>query len=240
LPDRQEPVSGRVETPPASTQPPPALRRESQETATGIVAPPPPTAGVQAELQKRIGEVAAPSPSSQPTPAPRRKSEEPVAGSGPAPVPLPPSSGSALPEGEEKIARRASPPPPAAASPFSRLAPEPRARRDAAVESARGQVESPATALSATRLTPAAPVVGRLTVKDRHAAARELTELVGRVGGAVTARRAEAGAAVVEVVVPGATYAAFAEGLGRIGAWTPDAEPSPLPARVPVTLRISE
>ena len=83
-------------------------------------------------------------------------------------------------------------------------------------------------------------VVGRLTVKDRQAADRALTELLKRVGGAETARRAEVGGDTVGLVVPRAAYPAFTQGLARIGAWLPETEPPELPDRVPITLRITQ
>ena len=90
------------------------------------------------------------------------------------------------------------------------------------------------------RIVSSAHVVGRLTVKDRQAADRELAELLSRVGGAETARRAEAGGDTVGLVVPRAAYPAFAQGLARIGSWLPETEPAELPDRVPITLRITQ
>ena len=72
---------------------------------------------------------------------------------------------------------------------------------------------------SAMRMAPSVQVVGRLTVKDRPAADRELAELLSRVGGAETARRTEAGGDTVDLVIPRAAYPAFAQGLARIGSW---------------------
>jgi hypothetical protein len=93
---------------------------------------------------------------------------------------------------------------------------------------------------STVRIASSASVVGRLTVKDRQAANRELAELLSRVGGAETARRAEAGGDTVGLVVPRAAYPAFAQGLARIGSWVPETEPPELPDRVPITLRITQ
>jgi hypothetical protein len=90
------------------------------------------------------------------------------------------------------------------------------------------------------RIAASPPVVGWLTVKDRQGAERELAELLARVGGAETARRAEAGGATVDLVVPRAGYPAFAQGLARIGSWRPEAEPPELPDSVPITLRITQ
>jgi len=94
---------------------------------------------------------------------------------------------------------------------------------------------APQPAPSAMRI-----VVGRLTVKDPQAAQRDLAELLSRVGGAETARRAEAGGNTVGLVVPRAAYPAFVQGLARIGSWLPETEPSELPDRVPITLRITQ
>ena len=93
---------------------------------------------------------------------------------------------------------------------------------------------------SAVRIVSSSQVVGRLTVKDRQAANRELTELLSRVGGAETARRAEAGGDTVGLEVPRAAYPAFAQGLARIGSWVPETEPAELPDGVPITLRITQ
>jgi hypothetical protein len=89
------------------------------------------------------------------------------------------------------------------------------------------------------RIVPSVHVVGRLTVKDRPAADRELAELVSRVGGAETGRRTEAGGDTVDLVIPRAAYPAFAQGLARIGSWQMETEPAELPDRVPITLRIA-
>jgi len=93
---------------------------------------------------------------------------------------------------------------------------------------------------SAMRIMPSAHVIGRLTVKDRQAANRELAELLSRVGGAETARRAEGAGDTVDLVIPRAAYPAFAEGLARIGSWRRETEPLELPDRVPITLRITQ
>lgn len=93
---------------------------------------------------------------------------------------------------------------------------------------------------SAMRIVSSARVVGRLTVKDRQAAHRELAELLSRVGGAETARHAEASGDTVGLVVPRAAYPAFAQGLARIGSWLPETEPPELPDRVPILLRITQ
>ena len=125
-------------------------------------------------------------------------------------------------------------------------APEPSERLAREQELQRAERSAPARipaarppAPSAMRIVPSAHVVGRLTVKDRPAADRELAELVSRVGGAETGRRTEAGGDTVDLVIPRAAYPAFAQGLARIGSWQMETEPAELPDRVPITLRIA-
>jgi hypothetical protein len=93
---------------------------------------------------------------------------------------------------------------------------------------------------SAMRKLPSADVVGRLAVKDRHAAERALGELLARSGGAVISRREEGGTTVVEVAVPRTAYPEFRQGLARLGVWRSESEPSALPPDVRVTLRLVE
>ena len=64
-----------------------------------------------------------------------------------------------------------------------------------------GPVRIPAARLpapSAMRIVSSDRVVGRLTVKDRQAADRELAELLSRVGGTETGRHAQAGGDLVQ------------------------------------------
>lgn len=93
---------------------------------------------------------------------------------------------------------------------------------------------------SALRTAAAADVSGRLVVTDREAAARGLTELVARTGGAEVARSAGADAMVIELTIPRAAWSEFTRELAALGAWTPDREPAELPAQVRVALRITE
>jgi len=92
----------------------------------------------------------------------------------------------------------------------------------------------------AMRLAPSPRVLGRLTVKDRQAASRELRDLLSRVGGAEMSRRSNTGGDTVNLVIPRAAYPAFAQGLERIGSWQPVGEPSDLPDQVSVTLSITQ
>jgi hypothetical protein len=45
---------------------------------------------------------------------------------------------------------------------------------------------------------------------------------------------------VVEAAVPHATYGTFAQGMVRLGSWRIEAERSPLPDLVQVTVRLAE
>ena len=124
-----------------------------------------------------------------------------------------------------------------APQPPERLAREQELQR--AERSTSARIPARPAAPSAMRIMPSVHVVGRLTVKDRPAADRELAELVSRVGGAEIGRRTEAGADTVDLVIPRAAYPAFAQGLARIGSWQMETEPAELPDRVPITLRIA-
>ena len=83
-------------------------------------------------------------------------------------------------------------------------------------------------------------VAGRLAVKDRQAAEHALSELLKRVKGTELSRRRDSAGLVVEVLVAKDAYPALTQGLARIGSWTLEAEPSELPAQVPVRLRLLE
>jgi hypothetical protein len=81
-------------------------------------------------------------------------------------------------------------------------------------------------------------VAGRLTVKDRQAAERALSGLLKRLKATELSRRRDSSGLVVEVLVPKDAYPALTRELRRIGAWTLEAEPTELPAQVPVRLRL--
>ena len=92
----------------------------------------------------------------------------------------------------------------------------------------------PATARSAV------DVVGRLRVKSRSEAEREIGVLVARAGGSFVSRQRGPTTTVVEASVPHASYVVFAQGVARIGSWQIEAERSPLPDLVKVTVRLAE
>jgi hypothetical protein len=97
--------------------------------------------------------------------------------------------------------------------------------------------------MSAMRQSAMSSVLGRLNVKNRPAAEQGLADLLARLGGSETGRRQEAGATVVEVLVPEARYADFVSGLTTLGAFTPEGRPAALPTDPPqirLSIRISE
>ena len=88
------------------------------------------------------------------------------------------------------------------------------------------------------RLFVAPDTAGRLVVGDRIAADRALADLGGRLGVAQAFRREEPDGALIEWIVPREVYAEFVRGLAGIGRWTADREPSTLPARVRLQVRV--
>ncbi len=112
-------------------------------------------------------------------------------------------------------------------------------RRDAVTEGARS-APAPSPGATAKSATVTAIVAGRLAVKDREAGEQALSELLDRLKATEVSRRRDAGGVVVEVLVSKEAYPEFTQGLKRIGSWTLEAEPSELPAQVPMRLRLLE
>lgn len=83
-------------------------------------------------------------------------------------------------------------------------------------------------------------VVGRLQVKSRSEAERNLAALFTHAGAASVSRQRGPAATVMEAAVPRAKYGQFAQDLARIGSWRVEAERSPLPDLVQVTVRLAE
>jgi len=105
------------------------------------------------------------------------------------------------------------------------------AERDVAGGGSRGQAAKP--------LAPsAAPdVSGTLAAGDRKDAARRVEALVARLGG--VSRRSSRDPGTVEFRLSGGAYAEFVRELRALGTWTPEREPSELPAEVRVRLRLA-
>jgi len=106
---------------------------------------------------------------------------------------------------------------------------------------------NPHTPIKAAETTTAPPsrrgmvdVVGRLQVKSRTDAERDLTALFARAGGTAVNRQRGPSGTVLEAGVPQANYVKFSQGITRIGSWRVEAERSPLPPIVQVSVRLAE
>ena len=83
-------------------------------------------------------------------------------------------------------------------------------------------------------------VVGRLAVRNRSKAERDLASLLAKTGGATLSRQRGPAITVVKGVLPGPSYGAFAAGLRDIGSWQLEIERSPLPILLNVTVKLAE
>jgi hypothetical protein len=122
-------------------------------------------------------------------------------------------------------------------------APEMR-QRSTRMAPAAPEAEKPAAgAPQARRQEPAtfapADVSGGLVVSDREAALRTLTELVARLGGVEDRRLTAPDVVVFELSIPRDGYPELARQLRQLGRWQPAREPTELPARVRVLVRIT-
>lgn len=87
---------------------------------------------------------------------------------------------------------------------------------------------------------PSLDVIGKLRVKSRHGAERDVAALVARAGGTTVSRQRGEKITVIKAVVPNPSYGKFAQGLHRIGSWQIEAGRSQLPDPVWVTVRLAE
>jgi hypothetical protein len=126
--------------------------------------------------------------------------------------------------------------PPAASEPARKEAPS----KNVAVARAAPNTRDAATAAAAEKRRGSVDVVGRLQVKNRSEAERELAALVARAGGTSLNRQQGPAITVVQAAVPHANYGKFAQGVVRLGSWRIEAERSPLPDLVQVTVRLAE
>jgi len=95
-------------------------------------------------------------------------------------------------------------------------------------------------AVAAASRRGAVDVVGRLQVKSRIEAERDLAALLARAGGTSVSRQRGAAVTVVEAAIPHASYGKFSQGLVRLGSWRLEAERSPLPDLVQVSVRLAD
>ena len=129
-----------------------------------------------------------------------------------------------------------------AAPPVSAPA-ESRAKSRDSAEGQSGAIAPAPPAMASKRQSVMPSALGRLNVRNRAAADRDLADLLARLGASETGRRQELGATVVEVLVPEARYADFVAGLSTLGAFTPEGQPVALPTEPPqfrLSIRISE
>lgn len=119
-----------------------------------------------------------------------------------------------------------------------------RAPRPALTRAARAMPQPPRRP-AATSGEPARPrtpstahVAGRLSVKDRSSIERDLTVLLARTGGTLLGTDTDKVVTFVDAVVPQSSYQQFTLGLTRIGSWRVEAERSPLPEDVHLTIRV--
>jgi hypothetical protein len=99
---------------------------------------------------------------------------------------------------------------------------------------------SASTPLAPGDARPSLDVVGKLRVKSRSGAERDLAALLAKAGGTTVSRQRGEKITVIEAVVPNPNYDKFAEGLTRIGSWQIEAGRSRLPDPVRVTVRLAE
>jgi phospholipid transport system substrate-binding protein len=83
-------------------------------------------------------------------------------------------------------------------------------------------------------------VVGRLLVKSRSGAERDMASLLARTGATTLSRQRGPTVTVVKSIVPQTAYRSFAAGLRGIGSWQLETERSPLPNLLHVTVKLAE
>ena len=186
-------------------------------------------------------------------PPPRTKSSapppEPVA-SRRAPAPSPPVRDTRVSRVEKpdatKSERRETPPPKArngGAKQDLVVAQAPRRDNPAGTVSA-PRAPAPTTPVPTTPVPggarPSLDVVGKLRVKSRNGAERDLAALLAKAGGTTVSRQRGEKVTVIEAMVPNPSYGKFAEGLTRIGSWQIEAGRSRLPDPVRVAVRLAE
>jgi len=229
-----------------------AMRQRTASPSASVVLGPPSPAAPRARFVERVPPV--PPPASAPQSLPARAVVTPRATPPPVSAPGPDQKKAAeMKIAEVKIAEtRPAETRPAETKNVTRSVPtdaEPKPARPA-VPAAVGPVKASLSSSTSVKSVAAhtAPavtrsavdVVGRLRVKSRTEAERDLGALVTRAGGTFVKRQHGPATTMVEARVPHAAFGAFAEGMARLGAWQLEAERSPLPDLVNVTVRLAE
>jgi hypothetical protein len=228
-PPASTPSSAPLQPAPVQGPPAPALPAPSTSSpAPAAPSPVPPPAEKAKVAETKVSETKPMHPkavtqSAKPESGPKPDKSTLVTTSKPAPAKSAPAS---IPPAASEVARKETPSKNVAvarAAP-TRPAATPVAPAAAVTENRRGSVD----------------VVGRLQVKSRSEAERNLAALVARAGGTAVSRQRGPGITVVEAAVPHANYGKFSQGVVRLGSWRVEAERFPLPDLVQVTVRLAE
>jgi len=219
-------------SPPEST-PSSAFSRSATAPAQSLPAPPPQP-------------VSSPSPSASSSLTP--PAEKPKVATAPETRTVDAKTMSGSKQGKPAPAAPLKPAPAKSAPASASRAPSEPTRKETPSKSgavARAAPTSPAATTAAAALTPqmrrgSVDVVGRLQVKNRSEAERDLAALVARAGGTCLNPQRGPAITVVEAAVPHANYGKFAQGVVRLGSWRIEAERSPLPDVVQVTVRLAD
>jgi phospholipid transport system substrate-binding protein len=193
------------------------------------------TAYPYAELVARMqAETPSESPPAASLPAQSAPSTPPAAGS----VQLPPSIVRDVPADRSAKPKAVKPGQPEQQIPKSKSGGTNRERLSGAEPSSPVPVAARAAAPGDTQRP--ADVVGRLLVRSRTGAERDVAALLVRAGGTTLSRLRGATITMVKGVVPQSSYGHFAAGLRGIGSWQLEVERSPLPDLLHVTVRLAE
>jgi hypothetical protein len=236
-------------TPPtrmASTEPatrpeiPPVSAPVTVVPAPPALHPPPAPRAPERPTPEMPARVTAPSPRTKTLAPP----PEPVAPRR-APAPSPPARDTRVSRVEKpdatKPERSETPPPKAkngSAKPDVVVAQAP--RRDNPAGTVSAPVAPAPTTPAPSGARPSLDVVGKLRVKSRSGAERDLAALLAKAGGTTVSRQRGEKVTVIEAMVPNPSYGKFAEGLTRIGSWQIEAGRSRLPDPVRVAVRLAE
>jgi len=238
LKDAARPDALAPAAPTSRSEPPPPPAPPAPASAPTPAQPP--AVERDAELRKALPRaswdkrerfnVAPPAGQAQSVPEKRREAEQEAA---PPPAAAPPGQERAKAVGP--LPRTAAP-----VSPESREA-SPSKTDPARVDSDRkGALAAPSPMMSAKQQAVPPSVTGALTVKDRQEAERALDDLIARTGAQEIGRRQDAGATVVDVVLPQAAYAGFTKDLAGLGSLRIDGLPAETAQLVRLSIRISE
>ena len=247
------PSSGDATTPTRMASTEPATRPEIPPVSAPVTVVPAPPA-LHPPPAPRAPERPTPEmPARVTAPPPRTKSSapppDPVA-SRRAPAPSPPVRDTRVSRVEKPDAtkpERSETPPPKAKNGSAKqdvvVAQAPRRDNPAGTVSAPA-ASAPTTSAPTIRAPggarPSLDVVGKLRVKSRSGAERDLAALLAKAGGTTVSRQRGEKVTVIEAMVPNPSYGKFAEGLNRIGSWQIEAGRSRLPDPVRVAVRLAE